>query len=73
MRTDGRRAGLEGIKAAFSNMIADFALEIQNSNATLEALVREKSSWTHHWKDSDLALEAEPSVKKARVREDSQG
>ena len=53
-------------------MIADFALEIQNSNASLEALVKEKSSWTHHWKDSDLALELEPSAKRARGKDESQ-
>ena len=73
MRADGRRAGLDGIKNAFSNMITDFALEIQNHEVTLEALVKDKACWTHHWKDSDLALEAGAQSKRARGSSESEG
>ena len=58
MRSDGKRPGLEGIKNAFTNMMSDFALEIQNHSATLEQLVKNKSGWTHHWKDSELTADS---------------
>ena len=50
----------------FSNMMYDFPLEIQNNSATLEQLVKNKSGWTHHWKDSELTAES-GDVKRQRA------
>ena len=36
-------------------MVTDFALEIQNTNATLASLVKDRNSWSHFWKNPEVA------------------
>ena len=66
MRADGRRPGLESLRAAYHSTFVQFATGIQNNNEKLADLIKFTASWEHLWKESIVTFADTDSGKRQR-------
>ena len=72
-RPDGMKPSMECLQSTVFSMFGDDATSLQNDGRSLEEFFKERSAWTHLWKESITSFESNsgPGSKRIRANEAS--
>ena len=62
-RPDGKKPSMECLLSTFLAMFGDYATSLQNDGRSLEAYFKERSAWTHLWKESISSFDSDGGTK----------
>ena len=58
-RPDGRKPSLSCLGSVFLSMFGDYATSLQNDGISLDTYFKDRSSWTHMWKESITSFDGD--------------